>query len=451
MRTSSRLTENCRLHFEANHGQTDEAVRFLSRGSGYSLNLTASEAVLVLEQLDPERKPNPNAKRDAHITQAPREAKAQGTAVALRMSLIGAARKPLVSGREELPGKANYFIGSDPAKWRTNVPTYAKVHYQNVYPGIDLLYYGNQRQLEYDFTVAPGADPNKIVLDFKGADKIEIDAQGELVLHAAGGDIRQRKPVIYQEINGARHEIDGDYVLKGANRVSFHVAAYDTSRPLIIDPVVLSYSTYLGGSGGDQGYGIAVDANGNAYVTGITASTNFPTTPGVFQLNVIGGPHVFVTKLNPSGSALVYSTYLGGSGLDYGVAVDVDATGNAYVTGYTLSKDFPTLWALQPINLDSYDAFVTKLNPTGSALVYSTYLGGGSSDFGLDIAVDATGNTYVSGEAGANFPTTPGAFQSAFAGGPYDAFVTKLNPSGSALVYSTYLGGGASAAGGFAL
>src|SRR5216684_3685743 len=208
--TDARVSENygkLPLHFEANRGQTDKDVRFLSRGLGYSLYLTAGEAVLVL------------SKPHAHSGQAPRDANAQVKSVALRMSLVGAAPKPHVSGLEKQPAKANYFIGKDPAKWRSNVPTFAKVHYQNVYPGIDLVYYGNQRQLEYDFVVAPGADPKKIVLGFKGADKLQIDAKGELVLHAAGGDIRQHKPIIYQNIDGSRREIAGGYVRKGANRV----------------------------------------------------------------------------------------------------------------------------------------------------------------------------------------------------------------------------------------
>src|SRR5712672_1541431 len=225
--TDARVSESygkLPLHFEANRGQTDKAVRFLSRGPGYGLYLTAGEAVLVLAKPD---------------------AKAQES-VALRMSLVGAARKPAVSGTDELPGKANYFIGKDPAKWRKNVPTYAKVQYRSVYPGIDLVYYGNQRQLEHDFVVAPGANPKKIVLGFKGADKLEIDTGGDLVLHASGGDIRQHKPAVYQEIDGVRHDIDGGYVRKGANRVGFQVAAYDASRPVIIDPI-LSYSTFLSG------------------------------------------------------------------------------------------------------------------------------------------------------------------------------------------------------------
>src|SRR6266705_2372896 len=215
--TAARVSESygkLPLQFEANRGQTHQDVHFLSRGAGYSLYLTAGEAVLVLT------KPNADAKDDA------RSAKTRGESVALRMSLVGAARKPTVSGTDELPGKANYFIGKDRSKWRTNVPTYARVHYREVYPGIDLVYYGNQRQLEYDFVVAPGADPNRIVLGFNGADKLKIDARGDLVVHARGGAIHQRRPVIYQKIDGARTEIDGAYVLKGSNRVGFKIAAY---------------------------------------------------------------------------------------------------------------------------------------------------------------------------------------------------------------------------------
>ncbi len=429
------------LHFDANRGQIDKAVRFLSRGAGYSLYLTADEAVLVLAP------PNPEAKQDGRSTPGRREAPAQAMPVVLRMSIVGAAPAPLVRGLEELPGKANYFIGKDPARWRTNLPTYARVRYREVYPGIDLVYHGNQRQLEYDFVVAPGADPNKIVLGFKGADKIEIDAQGDLVLDAPGGAIRQHKPVIYQEIDGVRQEIAGSYVRKNANRVGFKVAAYDQSRPLIIDPVVLSYSTYLGGTGNDTGAGIAVDANGNAYVTG-SASSDFPTTPGA--LNATGGG-VFVTKLNATGSALVYSACFGGSRWENGNGIAVDAMGHAYVTGSTLSADFPTTaGAFQPIfgggpsdenGKPPEDAFVTKLNPTATGLIYSTYLGGSGDDHGNGIAIDPDGNAYVTGDTKAiNFPTTPASFQPVF-GGWRDAFVTKLHATGSLLLYSTYLGG----------
>jgi beta-propeller repeat-containing protein len=428
------------LHFEANRGQTRQDVCFLARGPGYSLYLTAGEAVLVLAR------PNPDAKRDLRSTPERLNTQARATPVVVRMSLVGAAPKPLVSGLEELPGKANYFIGNDPAKWRTNVPTYAKVHYQDVYPGIDLVYYGNQRQLEYDFVVAPGGDPERIALGFQGVERLEIDAEGELVLHAAGGALRQRKPVIYQETDGLRREIDGGYILKGANRVGFRVAAYDDSRPLVIDPV-LFYSTYLGGSGFEVGNGIAVDPVGNAYVTGTTASVNFPTTAGAFDMTLDmtleGNSEAFVTKLNPTGSALLYSTYLGGSSGEEGFGIAVDIAGNAYVTGETGSPDFPTtLGAFQTApGFGGNDAFITKLNPTGTVLIYSSYLGGSNSDEGFGVVVDALGNAYVTGTTtSTNFPTS-NAFQIAFAGGTRDAFVTKINPAGTGLVYSTYLGG----------
>jgi len=424
------------LQFEANRGQIDKDVRFLSRGAGYSLYLTASEAVLALSK-------RPDAEHDA---QTPAKS------VALRMNLVGASRKSVVSGIDELPGKSNYFIGKDRSKWRTNVPTYARVQYQNLYPGIDLVYYGNQRQLEYDFVVAPGADPKKIVLGFKGAKKLEIDAQGELVLHASGGDVRQHKPIIYQEIDGIRREIAGGYVRKGANRIGFKLAAYDASQLLVIDPT-LSYSTYLGGSGNDVSRGIAVDAEGSAYIVGVTDSIDFPTTPGALQPQVVSsGNHLFVTKLNPTGSALVYSTYLGGSNPnDRPFSIAVDANGSAYLTGSTFSADFPTTaGAFQPMFAGpsgTTDAFVTKLDPTGSALVYSTYLGGTGFfiELGFGIAVDGAGNAYVAGTTSSRDFPTAAAFQPALAGGDRlgaaNAFVTKLNPSGTGLVYSTYLGG----------
>ncbi|TMH84546.1 MAG: hypothetical protein E6H44_14885 [Betaproteobacteria bacterium] len=436
------------LHFEANQGQTHQDVRFLARGSGYSLYLTPTEAALTLtKQVSPARKPA------AHGKSEPRGA---ATGTALRISFAGANPRPRVTGLEELPGKANYFIGNDPAKWRTNVPTYAKVRYTDLYPRIDLLYYGNQRQLEYDLVVRPGADPTRIVLDIQGADRLQVDAQGDLVLQTTVGPIRQRKPVIYQEIDGVRKDIPGGYVLKGEHQVGYKVAAYDASQPLVIDPI-LSYSTYLGGSNEDRDTRIAVDAAGNAYVAGETVSSNFPTTAGAFQTTfgggVFGAGDVFVTKLNPTGSALVYSTYLGGSSSDAGYGIAVDAAGNAYVTGGTGSTDFPTtIGAFQTTKGGGFrDAFVTKLNPTGSALVYSTYLGGSGDDYGEGIKLDAAGNAYVTGGTGSTvFPTTAGAFQRTFGGpvfGAGDVFVTKLNPTGSALVYSTYLGGSSSDAG----
>jgi len=441
------------LHFEANRGQTDARVKFLSRGSGYSLFLTSTEAVLVLS------KPQVKQSAVSHQPAAKPERTAENNTTVLRMQLLSANPTPEVGGMEELPGKSHYFLGNDPKKWHTNVPAYAKVQYQDVYPGINLIYYGNQRQLEYDFVVAPGADPRAIRLGFQGVERLTLDDEGNLILHTAGGEVVQRAPIMYQKINGVKQTIPGQYVFKGKDKVSFQVAAYDASKPLIIDPVLI-YSTYLGGTGFEIGFAIAVDAAGNAYVTGQTNSfeqafpgaSNFPTAnPIQPTLGGLGGvacgiacPDVFVTKLNASGDALVYSTYLGGSNNDQGFDIAVDPDGNAYVTGITSSPDFPTtVGAFQPIFLSGQDHFVTKLNAAGSALVYSTFLGGGFCCRG-GIAVDSSGNAYVTGQtASPDFPTTAGAFQPAPGGAPgvEDAFVMKLNPAGNAPVYSTYIGG----------
>ncbi|HEY4882373.1 MAG TPA: SBBP repeat-containing protein [Myxococcales bacterium] len=358
----------------------------------------------------------------------------------LGMSFIGARRNPQVLGEEELPGKVNYLVGSNARTWRTNIATYARVTYRDLYPGIDLTYYGREGQLEYDFVVRPGADLRRILVGFSGAEKLEVDAQGDLLLRTGPDVIRQRKPIAYQEVNGMRREIPVSYVLKGAHRVAFKVAAHDSSRPLIIDPA-LFYSTYLGGSIRDGGQGIAVDSAGNAYVTGLSNSPDFPTA-GAFQGTLAGGFDAFVTKINAVGSALVYSTYLGGSGDDYGLGIAVDAAGNASLTGSTNSLNFPTtLAAFQRAPGGSADAFVTKLNSSGSALIYSTYLGGSGDDVGQGIKLDSLGNAYVTGStSSADFPTMA-AFQGTLAGS-FDAFVTKLNLAGSApLLYSTYLGG----------
>ncbi len=437
------------LSFEANQGQTGSEVKFLSRGSGYSLFLTANEAVLSLKPsrdrkgaVAPARlqnKPGPLAAARGS-DQAPESA-------VLRMKLAGANPSAQVAGVDELPGKSNYFLGNDPAKWRTNVPTYAKVKYAEVYPGIDLVYYGNQRQLEYDFVVAPGADPQSIRLSFAvsnpsrdsdGAVPLRIDAQGDLIARVGGDEIRLRKPVVYQEVNGERRPVSGGYVFQANNDIRFSLAAYDKTKPLVVDPVLV-YATYLGGNDIDVGYGIAVDSSGNAYVTGQTLSTNFPPA-NPFRIANGGGYDAFVTKLNVSGSALIYSTYLGGSAFDFGQGIAVDSSGNAYVTGETSSTNFPTANAIQTrFGGANTDAFVAKLNAAGSALVYSTYLGGNGQDYGTGIAVDSSGNAYVTGETlSTDFPTA-NAFQASFGAGK--AFVTKFNAAGSALVYSTYLGG----------
>jgi uncharacterized protein (TIGR03437 family) len=425
------------IAFEANTGQADREVKFLSQGNGYTLFLKATEAVLWLSP-PAEFELTGNGRKNA------------AKAVVLRTKLVGASPATRVVGAEELPGKSNYFIGNDPSKWRTNVPNYAKVEYRDVYPGVRMVYYGSQQQLEYDFVVAPGADPNVIRLAVEGAGKLQLDAQGDLVLNAgddSAGQIRFRKPLLYQEAANGRHEIDGGYALWG-NEVSFSVAAYDPTRPLVIDPKLL-YSTCLGGQliFGAKGTGIAVDSAGNAYVTGTRAN--------VLPVNLMR-EEPFVAKLNAAGTALLYTTYVGGSGVDEGYAIAVDSGGNAYITGHTQSLDFPTVNPFQaaygggttlPYTYGG-DAFVAKLNAAGSALLYSTYFGGNADDEGNGIAVDSSGNAYVVGwTQSLNFPTF-NPLQAAYGGrvpgflpNMGDGFVAKFNAAGSALVYSTYLGG----------
>jgi hypothetical protein len=420
------------LSFEVNEGQADRAVNFLCRGQGLTLFLTSREAVLSLR------------------------ATQRGNAV-VRMRLAGANGHARSIGVGALPTRSNYFIGNDPRQWHTAVAHYAQVHVEGVYPGVDLVYRGNQRQLDYDLVIAPGADQGAIRLEYEGADPITIGARGELVLHTVEGDLVQHAPVVYQEAGGERQRVEGHYVLltlpaaKGGDsaarrQVGFVVASYDRARPLIIDPV-LAYSTFLGGSGDDVGSGIAVDSAGNAYVTGQTSSSNFPGVSGSSIQPANGGvADTFVTKINPTGTAIVYSTFLGGDRNDYGSGIAVDGAGNAYVTGFTFSTNFPGIdgSSIQQAYGGGYaDAFVTKINPTGSAIVYSTFLGGSGGDVGNGIAVDSAGNAYVTGQTSSStFPGVGGSsIQPAYGGGLADAFVTKINPTGTAIVYSTFLGG----------
>jgi hypothetical protein len=500
------------LSFEANIGQADKSVKFLSRGSGYGLYLTGNEAVLELQDSGVRiQDSGPRAKPLGAVSgwQRTTDHGLRTTDSFLRMKIVNANQDAAVTGADELPGKVNYFLGNDPAKWHTSVPTYAKVRYAGIYPGIDLVYYGNPSaggQLEYDFVVAPGADPGVITLavgaqgqernskleNRNSADhaSLQIARDGDLVIRTDAGEIRFRKPVVYQgqdsgfriRDSGAknlqqsaasnrkspitnRESVEGRFLLDAQNRVHFGLGAYDHTRPLVIDPALV-YSTFLGGSGGDAATAITVDTAGNAYVAGRTSSTDFPVSPGAFQTKNEAAANstftAFVTKLNPTGTALVYSTYLGGSGTSSGGdtvnAIAVDTAGNVYVAGQTYSTDFPvTQGAFQTTNRAAANgdanAFVTKLNPTGTALVYSTYVGGSglsvntplSGDEGRAIAVDATGDAYVSGETfSVDFPVTSGAYQTTNHGAASDksnAFITKLNPTGTALVYSTYLGG----------
>jgi Beta-propeller repeat len=418
------------LVFEPNRGQTNQRADYVAHGPGYSLFLSHGEALIAL-------KPH------------------KGGASALRMRPVGGNISPRAESLEAQTGKANYFIGNKPDQWRTNISTYAKVRYRDVYPGIDMVYYGNQRQLEYDFIVNPGASPEVVQLQFDGTKKIALDSSGDLVMHTAATEMRWHKPYAYQLIDGNQHEVKCDFVRKTNGRMGFQVGDFDKSKSLIIDPELV-FSTYLGGSGLELGNAIAVDIKGNAYITGSTVSLNLPVR-NPFQHNYSsshGNSNAFVAKYNPQG-VLVYSTYLGGSGFhgvdatlagDSGNAIAVDPAENAYITGSTGSFDFPTKNAFEEVPFSGCipcnTAFVTKLDPNGSGLVYSTYLGGtdGFGDFGFGIAVDSKNYAYVTGlTTSPDFPVKNAFQPTLIALGA--AFLTKFEPSGSAVVYSTFFGG----------
>jgi uncharacterized protein (TIGR03437 family) len=441
---------NLPLSFEANMGQADPSVGFVARGRGYGILVTRAQAVLVL------RRPIAAAdgKRRAAIRSKFGAGAAEVERTTVRVRVVGSNADAGLRGAQLLPGKANYFHGKDPAKWRTDIPTYARVEQPGVYPGIDLVYYGNQRELESDFVVAPGADLSRIRLAYDGVDGIAVDSGGDLVLQTRLGEIRQHSPVVYQEIDGVIRKVPAAQVVTGQNEVGFQVRDYDASRPLIIDPTI-SYGTLLGGSYVEDGLSIAVDSSGSAYVCGLTDSfVDFPVTLGAVQpisrnLQYSSAPEdAFVTKLNPTGTALVYSSYLGGDDGDSEAdAIAVDSAGNAYLGGWTTTYHFPvTASAFQSTTTDvcCQDAWVTKLNPSGSALLYSTLLYGNDHDVVSSLAVDSSGNVYATGTTySTDFPTIPSAFQTSNHGSS-EAFVTKLNTNASgaaSLVYSTYVGG----------
>lgn len=454
-----------RLIFEPNQGQADPQVKFVARGTGYGLFLTVNEAVLALR---------PGSSRSGSAAKAP------STSV-LRMQLAG-AEKSAVSGAGLLPGKSNYLLGNDPSQWHQNVPQFARVHYANVYPGIDLVYYGTQGQLEYDFEVAPGADPRRVTLRFDGQQDAHIEGNGDLVLRMGGGDLRLHAPRVYQKIGEQRQPVKGTFVLRDRGQVGFAVGEYDPSRTLVIDPV-LTYSTYLGGSGAESCSAIlglatpplgcpsiAVDGAFNIYIAGATTSADFPLTPAPvppatgplpFQSSLNGPADVFVTKLNNTGSAVVFSTYLGGSGTDYPAGIAVNAGFNAIVAGNTDSGDFPTngtfaaAFETAPRVVGTH-GFVTELAADGSALAYSTYLSGNGTDVITGVALDPKGKIYVTGNTTSTddpnlaiFPATLGSFQMA-SKATTQFFLSKIDPaqsSDASLPFSTYFGGSTPTAG----
>ncbi len=418
------------MSFELNQGQADPQVKYLARGRGYQAFLTETEAVLRLSRAN--RNPAPGPPNHLFAEQN------NSQSSALRIRLDGASPAERISGLNLLPGKSNYLIGNDPNKWHKDIPNYARVEYHEVYPGINLAYYGTQRALEFDFIVAPGHDPGVISVSYEGADSIELDRNGDLAIHLNGEIIYQRSPVIYQQANGERQTVTGRYVMKGARRVGFEMDGYDASKPLVIDPV-LEYATYLGGGGDDTGQSVKVDGAGNAYIAGVTSATDLVTKNAAQGANK-GGTDAFIARLNGSGDTLIYSTYLGGSGDDAANGIALDSAGNAYVTGNTTSSDFNTRNPLQAASRGGSEAFVAKLNASGSQLVYSTYLGSGGEDVGYGVAVDGAGAAYITGYTSANDFNVQSPLQPSNRG-EFDAFVAKLNPAGSALSYSTYLGG----------
>ena len=459
------------LSFEPNRGQTDASVKFLSRGSGYSLFLTKDEVVLNLE-------------RQQAATQGDKPAASQFDT--LRMKLVGASATTTITGLEPQSGVVSYLIGNDPKKWHTGIETFGKVNFAQVYPGVDLVFYGNQRQLEYDFVVAPGADASRIGWQIDGA-KPNLDAEGNLVLSAANGPAGFKKPVLYQMDGDKKVAIEGVFTMAG-NRIGFQLGSYDHAKPLIIDPV-LTYASYLGGSNTDNIGGLnqfypsgtfgstqalAVDSAGSIYVTGYTYSADFPTKnsymsahPG--KMSGSDWPSIFVSKFSPDGSSLVYSTYLGGNGLDYSNAIAVDSSNEAYITGSTTSPDFPvtagayqTICSPEPGNSGNVvascssfyyaSAFVAKLNSSGTGLVYATFLGGLDGATAVAIALDDVGRAYISGNVQSYcrtgysytcFPTTTGAVISGSqtTGSSFQyAFISVFDPTGANLLYSTLFG-----------
>jgi hypothetical protein len=444
------------MGFVENQGQADSDVLFTSEGQGYAVALTSQGAVLSLRQATPGKK---SVLDRTFLPRTLRKHAQTAKTSVLAVKFFGANPSPKIRGQEKLSGRTDFFRGSDSKNWHTNVPSYGRVAYEGVYPGVDLTFYGNHSHLEYDFVVAPGASPESIALDVSGAQRIETSAQGNIVIRAGTGSVQLEKPHVYQQRNGERIEVAGNYVVSSDRRVRFSVGNYDRTEPLVIDPI-LNYSIFLGGSADDIGFGIAIDGKGNAYVTGETFSTNFPTTANAFSKTNgtgIANGAVFVTQLNPTGTAELYSTYLSGSGGESGFAIALDSSNNIYVTGQTLSTDYPTTangfnpaLAANP----NGTAFLSVINPAASgaaSLIYSTFLGGTAGgtdmDSGNAVAVDANQNAYIVGfTISADFPLMNSIQNSLKSPAGGNAFLTRIDTtkSGAAsLIFSTFLGGSA--------
>ncbi len=445
------------LRFEVNRGQTDAQAHFIARASDSTLFLASQEAVLRL----PRMMAKPETRHAAH-KKAFEAISQPGENAVIRLRPVGSNPEPRITGEDKLPGVSNYFIGNDPRKWRTNVEAYAKVKYENLYPGIDLIYYGNEAgEIEYDFKVSAGANPALIAMSVEGAERLEIDEQtGDLILETTVGRLRQHAPLIYQEVNGKRQEIAGRYRFVTDEKevqnpksntqnplIAFSLEDYDESKPLVIDPVVV-YSTLLGGAAGnfDAARDVAVDSQGNAYITGRTESSDFPTRnarDGVPPQRFAS--KAFIAKFAPDGT-LIYSTFLGGADGSSGAdAIAVDATGAIYVAG-TANPGFPIINAFQPTAGSFSDAFITKLNADGTMIIYSSFLGGNQGESVRDLKLDAQNNIYLLGEisgrgaASVTFPTV-NPTQANYGGGDSDMFLSVVSATGTSLLFSTFAGG----------
>jgi hypothetical protein len=455
------------LAFEPNLGQANSEAKFLARGSGYELFLTPKESVFVLNTGE---KKSVAGKRESRLRAS------SHSAAVLRMQLVGANKNPVLTAQDELPGKSNYLSGKNPENWRANVPNYRSVREQEAFPGVDLVYYGTQGQLEYDFVVAPGADAGVIGFAVDGARKLSVSSDGDLLLGIAGGEVRFHRPFAYQRDASGKTVVSANYVLEGKDRVAFKLGNYDSRRELVIDPI-LSYSTYLGGSNIDGANAIAVAPDHTAFIAGGTFSTDFPTAgKHPLQPNHGGGDDfykdAFVVKLSADGETALYATYLGGAREDVANGIAVDFVGDAYVTGTTFSLDFPVTTgafetlcggdgkcgaSFNPGGLIVSNGFLSKLNPAGSGLIYSGYVGVYENVQSFAVAVDGDQNAYITGQTGDNitptvaitppnvppppFPITGTGFQTVFGGGADDAFVMKISATGHSILYASYLGG----------
>jgi hypothetical protein len=438
------------LYFEENRGQADRRVSFLARGAGYDFFLTPNEAVMVFTKSDKGAEmsaKNISAMRsDLRLAKKPESI----TRDVVRMTFVGSKKNPAITGVDLQSGRSNYFKGKNSREWRTNIPHYSRVAYKELYPGIDVVYYGSQNKLEYDLVVAATSDPSQIRLRMSGAKRLSLDKDGNLVVTTETGEFKQMRAIAHQQIGEERKQVSTRYEIGSDSTIKIVLGDYDKTTELVIDPLI-DYSTFLGGSSADVVKDIATDSSGNLFATGFTTSTNFPTTVGAYRTTKVGLTDAFIFKLNPTGTTILYSTFIGSTGEDFGNSIAIDASGNAYITGETRASGFPTMNPRQSnYGGGTSDCFITKLNSTGSGLVYSTYHGGSLLDLCNGIALDSSSNAYVTGWTGStNFPVAS-AYQPTLTpdapGGPgssaIDAFVSKLNSAGNTLTYSTYLGGG---------